>query len=36
MRADGAKPLGQNLEEGVRLIAIGFELVGAAAPSVRE
>jgi len=36
LRADGAKPLGQNLEEGVRLIAIGFELVGAAAPSVRE
>ena len=36
LRADGAKPLAQNLEEGVRLIAIGFELVGAASPSVRE
>jgi len=34
--ADGDKPLGQNLEEGVRLIELGFELLGAAGGPARE
>lgn len=36
LRIDGAKPLAQNLEEGVRLIELGFELMGTASRSARE
>jgi hypothetical protein len=36
LRADGAKPLAQNLEEGIRLIELGFEVLGAAVQPVRE
>ena len=36
LRADGNKSLAQNLEEGIRLIELGFELSGAAVPPAGE